>query len=82
MLTLIDLHEGIEIPVSDSPHTVLALGNFDGVHLGHRALLQEAVKIAQARSTSDSPVYPGVWLFRTPPSDFLKNPPIPHISTL
>ena len=82
MLTLIDLHKGIEIPVSDSPHTVLALGNFDGVHLGHRALLQEAVKIAQARSTSDSPVYPGVWLFRTPPSDFLKNPPIPHISTL
>jgi riboflavin kinase/FMN adenylyltransferase len=82
MLTLIDLHKGIEIPVSDAPRTVLALGNFDGVHLGHRALLQEAVEIAQARSATDSPVYPGVWLFRTPPSDFLKDPPIPHLSTL
>ena len=82
MLTLIDLLNGIEIPVSDSPPTVLALGNFDGVHLGHRALLKKAVEIAKARSTPNAPVYPGVWLFRRPPSDFLKDPPIPHISTL
>jgi riboflavin kinase/FMN adenylyltransferase len=30
---------------------VLALGNFDGVHLGHQALLTEAVRQARARHT-------------------------------
>ena len=27
--------------------TVIALGNFDGVHLGHQALIAEAKKIAE-----------------------------------
>jgi riboflavin kinase / FMN adenylyltransferase len=31
-----------------TPHPVLALGNFDGVHIGHRAILKEA--LARARS--------------------------------
>ena len=34
------------------PHPVLALGNFDGVHIGHRAILKEA--LARARSASGS----------------------------
>jgi riboflavin kinase/FMN adenylyltransferase len=32
---------------ADGRGTVAALGNFDGVHLGHRALLQEAARLAQ-----------------------------------
>lgn len=34
------------------PHPVLALGNFDGVHIGHGAILKEA--IARARSAGGS----------------------------
>ncbi|HTW87542.1 MAG TPA: bifunctional riboflavin kinase/FAD synthetase [Candidatus Binataceae bacterium] len=34
------------------PYPVLALGNFDGVHIGHRAILKEA--IARARNASGS----------------------------
>jgi riboflavin kinase/FMN adenylyltransferase len=29
------------------PHPVVALGNFDGVHVGHRAILDEAIKRAR-----------------------------------
>lgn len=32
----------------DEPATAVAIGNFDGVHLGHRALLDRAVRRAQA----------------------------------
>ena len=61
--------------------TVLALGNFDGVHMGHRRLLQCVVDKARALSES-TPTTPGVWLFRDAPNDFLRSPPTPHISTL
>jgi len=30
------------------PHPVVALGNFDGVHIGHRAILREAIERARA----------------------------------
>ncbi|MBR2907546.1 MAG: riboflavin biosynthesis protein RibF [Clostridia bacterium] len=59
------------------PETVLALGNFDGVHIGHRTLLGEAVRKARELG-----IAPSVWLFRSPPTDFLKTPPPPHLSTL
>jgi riboflavin kinase/FMN adenylyltransferase len=36
-----------EIPASFGP-TVLSIGNFDGVHLGHRAILAEVVEEARA----------------------------------
>lgn len=65
-----------EIDNVDVPSTVLALGNFDGVHLGHRALLLECVRKAEELGA-----IPGVWLFREPPTDFLRNPPTPHLST-
>ena len=32
--------------IDDIDSTVVALGNFDGIHLGHRSLIDEAVKIA------------------------------------
>jgi riboflavin kinase/FMN adenylyltransferase len=31
------------------PHPVIALGNFDGIHLGHQAILRRVVQEAQAR---------------------------------
>ena len=50
--------------------TVVALGCFDGVHLGHRKVIQKARSIADALGISCS-----VWTFDEPPRNyFLKNP--------
>lgn len=83
-MTYIDFVHGTEkeIPFTDCPDTVLALGNFDGVHIGHRSLLRETVRRARELSSEQKTVLPGVWLFRAPPSDILKDPPIPHLSSL
>jgi riboflavin kinase/FMN adenylyltransferase len=37
------------IPHAPFPHAVVALGNFDGIHLGHQAILTRLVQEAQAR---------------------------------
>ena len=40
-------------PLSDIPRgTVVAMGNFDGVHLGHRAVIQAALDMAKLRGTT------------------------------
>jgi riboflavin kinase/FMN adenylyltransferase len=57
----------------------LCLGNFDGVHLGHRALLQAARKWRDARFPG-IPV--GVFCFRDFPSDTLSDPPVGHLCSL
>ena len=77
-----DLLHSTEVSFSGLPETVLALGNFDGVHLGHRALLDEAVRCAEMLSENGEPVFPGVWLFRVPPSDLMRSPKTPHLSAL
>ena len=48
--------------------TVLCLGNFDGVHLAHRALLREAVRRRDRELPSASV---GVFCFRTLPAQYL-----------
>ncbi|MBO5845273.1 MAG: bifunctional riboflavin kinase/FAD synthetase [Clostridia bacterium] len=50
--------------VSDIP-TVVALGCFDGVHLGHKAVISEAVRIAQSLSVKSA-----VWTFEESPRNF------------
>ena len=57
--------------------TVLCLGNFDGVHLGHRALLRRAVEIRQDKHPH---AVTAVFCFRAPSTDTLS--PTPHLSTL
>src|SRR5437762_3798400 len=44
-------HHGIAGLRSIAPHSVLSIGNFDGVHLGHRALLR-TMNDLRARSPS------------------------------
>lgn len=46
---------------------VVALGNFDGVHLGHRRLIATTVSIAARKG-----LVPTVWSFKTHPSFFLR----------
>ena len=50
---------------SPSTPCVVALGCFDGVHLGHRAVIEEAIRIA------DSIGLPSlIWTFEEPPRNF------------
>ncbi len=42
-LTCISLQTGKEMPIPEK--TVLCLGNFDGVHLGHQSLIREALRV-------------------------------------
>ncbi len=58
--------------------TVICLGNFDGVHLAHRALMQEAVR----RKQTEAPDAAACALcFRIPSSDLLKEKPPAHLCT-
>ena len=60
----------------------LAIGNFDGVHLGHRRLIEEASDAAKRFSAAGKQMLPGVWCFSEPPADFLLKEPPAHICTL
>ena len=75
-LICISLATGKRIPLPKQ--TVLCLGNFDGVHLGHRAL------IASARATRDRD-FPNaacaVFCFRELSSDLLSADPPEHLTT-
>ena len=69
MLTFIDLHTGKELMGEFS--SVLCLGNFDGVHKGHVALISRTLEIKDALSKKRSGILGGAWCFRQPPADFL-----------
>ena len=58
--------------------SVLCLGNFDGVHLAHRALLSRA---RQVRDASHPNAACGVFCFRGLSSDHLLESPPPHLCT-
>ncbi len=76
-MVFIDLHTKKEV-LCPSCTLSLAIGNFDGVHIGHVALIKKAKELAEkigARS--------GVWSFSTPPSDTLIGPgAIPQLSSI
>ena len=42
------VHFGLGTLVPEWQHSVVAIGTFDGVHLGHQAVIREAVEIGQA----------------------------------
>ncbi|MBQ3013659.1 MAG: riboflavin biosynthesis protein RibF, partial [Clostridia bacterium] len=76
-LTCISLSNLQPAPISEA--NILCLGNFDGVHLGHRTLLRAARQLREQRLPHASC---GVFCFRTLPSDHLLDSPPRHISTL
>jgi riboflavin kinase/FMN adenylyltransferase len=60
-------------PIPESARgAILAIGNFDGVHRGHTALLQEAMKTARASGRKA-----GVLVFEPQPREFF-HPEEPH----
>ncbi len=59
MMQIIDLRSGETVPSLDGG-SVFVLGFFDGVHLGHRALLREARRLSEGRGVT-------AWTFRSLP---------------
>ncbi|MBE6538417.1 MAG: bifunctional riboflavin kinase/FAD synthetase [Ruminococcaceae bacterium] len=81
ILTFINLKSGKE--TKEIPSSLaLAIGNFDGVHLGHKRLVSAAVEISKKLRTKGENVLSGVFCFSAPPADFLMSSPPPHICTL
>jgi len=76
VFTCVSLADGKTVPTPDA--CVLCLGNFDGVHLAHQALLQKAV---QLRNESFPRAVCGVFCFSSLSSDHLLASPPPHLST-
>ena len=62
-----------------SEANILCLGNFDGVHFAHRALLRQAKKL-QAEQMPFAKC--GVLCFERPSVDFLSSNPPKHLTTL
>lgn len=63
----------------DLTDCALCLGNFDGVHRGHRALIEELKKKNNERAER---LPMGALLFSNPPSLFLSPTPVPQLNTL
>ena len=55
---------------------VIALGFFDGIHLGHQALLRRTVERAEALSME-----PAVFTFDRSPKEFVTGQPVPLLTT-
>jgi len=71
MIEIIDLHTGAKLSGCDS--SVLCLGNFDGVHLGHAELIRQTVDLKNKffQKDKDKNILGGAWCFRQPPAEFL-----------
>lgn len=84
----LDLRNGrIHVSAASPAPAVLCLGNFDGVHLAHAALIDAGRKLADklnAANPDAPPILCGVFCFRSPSGDyFLKENTHPtHLTTL
>ena len=68
-----------KVPLSFANGCGLCLGHFDGVHIGHRALVDELCRLNAARKQK-LPL--GVLCFKTPPTVTLSKSPTPQLTTL
>ena len=64
-----------EVP-TDLPRTVVTLGNFDGVHRGHREVLRRVVELARARDAL------AVAVTFTPHPRAVHQPEVPHVDII
>jgi riboflavin kinase/FMN adenylyltransferase len=75
-MTVIDLKTGKETCLPEGARLSCALGNFDGVHMGHRELLLRAAKKEYGATAS------AVWTFRTHPQICLGNPAVKILTSM
>ena len=80
MITVIDLKSMREITLPKA--AVLCLGNFDGIHLGHRQLIDATLEAKRTLSGKHEDLVSGAWFFRAPPSEILTGVTVPQIMTL
>ena len=75
-LTFLDLRGAAPCPMSQPPaHSVVCLGNFDGVHRAHKVLVRETVAMARELTEKEGThVSPGAFFFIRPTLDYKKNP--------
>ena len=79
-MTVIDLKTFKEASISFP--TVLCLGNFDGVHVGHRELVRETLAQAEAIRAKLPDVKSGAWFFRRAPLEIITGRSLPHLADL
>lgn len=75
-MTIIDLHTMRESLAP--PSSVVCLGNFDGLHLGHRALIKETIAKKEQLEKSHPDIASGACFFKILPSDYFSLG-IPHL---
>ena len=75
-MTVIDLKTGKETTLPQGARLSCALGNFDGVHIGHRELLLKAAKKEYGSNAS------AVWAFRVHPQIYLGNTKVKILTTV
>ena len=79
-MTIIDLRTMRES--SPPPFSVVCLGNFDGIHVGHETL----VKVTKEKANELAPQFPGIasgaCFFKKAPSDYFPTAKVPHLMTL
>ncbi len=80
MIRIIDLKTMTE--AAAPTYSALCLGNFDGVHIGHRALVKATVQAKERFASSFVGLKSGAWLFATPPSFALNKKAPPQLMTL
>lgn len=78
-LTFIDLQSGKYVERDSLPRLVLAIGNFDGVHIGHKSLIKKAVSLTHEKKDNGENAESGVFFFKVPPADYLSDPAPEHI---
>lgn len=78
-MTVIDLHTMRE--TETPPFSVICLGNFDGVHIGHRALAAAALKKKEELTDRFPGIACGVCFFRISSVDYLSKTKTPHLIT-
>ncbi|MBQ7319273.1 MAG: riboflavin biosynthesis protein RibF [Clostridia bacterium] len=82
-IRLIDLVRGCEVCIPDDVDFVVALGNFDGVHRAHAALLDTGLCLAeQIGYHQRKHVLCAAWTFAAPSGDYFLTPPPAHLTTL
>ena len=57
--------------IKDIPKTSIALGNFDGVHLGHQELIRQAVNNARRKTSQGIPEKSAVFTFSNHPKNLI-----------
>ena len=79
-MTVIDLHT---LKQASAPkECVLCLGNFDGIHIGHRALVDETLAHCERLKAEFPEVKSGAWFFARSPYDIITKSVTPRLTDI